>query len=215
MIVTKNPAVAVGDKVRIVKSLHGDYAWLEGAEIRVEQAYRESDGWFYVPGLGYRECEWEIVPVEEPANRYTMPDSMADMAAEIERLTKALAYEKEQHAATKTDRADIIADFSLVSDLLLEEAQDRDWCDEYDTFVDNVNKRTKKMSLQNCQIEYEVTVQRVRTVYEQVTVTVEGRRGMSEYDLQDAAFEEAGMSYDWYEVDDDVSDHEIMDMREA
>ena len=216
MIVTKNPAVAVGDKVRIVKSLHGDYAWLEGAEIRVEQAYRESDGWFYVPGLGYRECEWEIVPVEEPANRYTMPDSTADMAAEIERLTKLLTYEKEQHAATKTDRNDIIADFSLVSDLLLEEAQDRDWCDEYDTFVDSVNKRTKKMALQNCQVEYEVTVQRVRTVYDQVTVTVSGRRGMGEYDLQEAAFEEASMSYDWNEVDDDVSDdYEITDMREA
>ena len=216
MIFTANPAVAVGDKVRIIKALHGDYAWLEGAEICADRAYEEGHGWLYVSGIGYRECEWEIVPVEEPANRYTMPDSTADMAAEIERLTKALAHEKEQHAATKTDRADIIADFHIVSELLLDEAQDRDWCEEYDTFVDSVNRRTKKMSLQNCQVEYEVTVQRTRTVYDQVTVTVEGRRGMSEYDLQEAAFEEASMSYEWREVDDDVSDdYEIADMREA
>ena len=216
MIVTKNPAVAVGDKVRIVKSLHGDYAWLEGAEICADRAYEEGNGWLYVPGIGYRECDWEIVPVEEPANRYTMPDSTADMAAEIERLTKALAYEKEQHAATKIDRAEIITDFQLVSDLLLEEAQERGWCEEYDTFVDNANKRIKHMSLQNCQIEFEVKVQRVRTVYEQTTVLVTGRRGDSEYDLAEAAQEAAWNCYDWDEYDDDVSDeYEILEISEA
>lgn len=210
-----NTALA-GQTIRIIQTYNANLNYLEGAEIELTCPALE-DLIFVDDRHGWVSCpEWELVLPEPNPDRYTMPDSMADMVAEIERLTKALAYEKEQHAATKADRDDIISDFAIVSDLLLEEAQDRDWCEEYDTFVDQVNKRTKKMSLQNCQVEYEVIVQRVRTVYDQVTVTVEGRRGMDEYDLQDSAFELAQLSWDWHEVDDDVSDdYEIMDMRES
>ena len=212
---TQNPAVKTGQTIRIIETYAPLHSWLEGAEFVLDRDTTLTSA--YVPGEGWVTLrQWEIVPPEVHPDRYTMPDSTADMAAEIERLTKALTLEKLRHEETKQDRQNIIADFSIVSDALLEEAQNRGWCEEYDEFVDRVNRDTKRMDLQNCEVEYEVTVQRIRTVYEQVSVIVSGRRGISERDLRDSAFESAEMSYDWNEVDDDVSDeYEITDMNEV
>lgn len=216
MIVTANPAVAIGDKVRILATEYPNSGWLEGAEIEADRAYMEGSSYFIVPGQGHISCTWEIVIPEEPANRYTPPVSYEVLREQVERLTKDLTLERLRHQETEQDRQTIIADFSIVSDALLEEAQERNWCEEYDQFVNRVNRDTKRMELQNCEVEFEVKVQRVRTVYEQTTVLVSGRRGSSEYDLAEAANEAAWNAYDWDEYDDDVSDeYEILEISEA
>ena len=211
----KNPAVKAGQTIRILSAVYPNYSWIEGSEIE-PGAVGEGAVCVYIPGVGYVDCQWEIVTPEEAANRYTMPDSSADMAAQIERLTKALEHEKAQQALTTKTISTLWDDFAKINEALGEEASDRDWCEDYEVFVNNVNAKMQMFSLDLPEIEYEVVVQRIRTVYEQTTVTVSGRRGISEYDLRDAAFEEAYNCYDWHEADYDVSDdYEIMDMNEA
>ena len=211
----KNPAVKAGQTVRIVETFHEGYAYLNGAEITIERDTENS--LIHVPGKGYVTCnEWELVVPEEPINRYTMPDSTADMAAEIERLKRELEHEKAQHKLSLDLIVAMRRDFACVSDNLLNEATDRDWCEDYDNFVDATNAELKVFALAKPDVEYDVVVQRIRTVYEQATVTVRGRRNSTERDLRDAAFEEAWNAYDWDQVDDDVSDeYEIVDVNEA
>lgn len=42
-------------------------------------------------------------------------------------------------------------DLKIIADALLEEAQERDWCGEYDTYVDRVNARTSQPWLKHCE----------------------------------------------------------------
>ena len=211
----KNPAVKAGQTIRILSAVYPNYSWIEGSEIE-PGAVGEGAVCVYIPGVGYVDCQWEIVTPDEPANRYTMPDSVADMAAEIERLKRELEHEKAQHKLSLEMIAAMRHDFSRLDDGLLREANDRDWCDQYDTFVDDTNADLKVFVLSKPEVEYDVTIQRIRTVYEQTVVTVSGRRGISERDLEDSAFEAAQWSYDWDQTDDDVSDdYEIVDMCEA
>jgi hypothetical protein len=216
MIVTANPAVAVGDKVRILISEYPNYGWIEGAEIEADRSYLEGSSYFLVPGQGHISCTWEIVTPEVHPNRYTMPDSTADMAADIERLKRELEHEKAQHELTLKSNRAMWDDFSKIDDALSAEASDRGWCEDYEKFVLSLNDSMNTFALALPTVDYEVTVQRTRFVYEQVTVTVSGPRASSEYDLQEAAYEEAYNSYDWSETDEDISDdYEVVDMREA
>ena len=45
-----------------------------------------------------------------------------------------------------------------VGDMLLEEAEERDWCDEYNTFVDNVNSRAGADVLSRMEYDYSVCI---------------------------------------------------------
>lgn len=209
------PPAVEGQTVRLIKVHLDDYAWLEGAEFILQS--NTANGIVYVPGQGFISCiEWEIVVPEPHPDRYTMPDSTADMAAELAQLRIDLATATRDRDYLQVQNRTMWDDFAKINDALGEEASDRDWCEDYEVFVKAVNARMQTFSLDLPTIEYQVTVRRTRTVYDEVTVIVEGKRGISEYDLQDAAFEEAGMSYDWHEVDDDVSDdYEITDMQEA
>lgn len=216
MIVTNNPAVAIGDKVRIIKAEFAVNAWLEGAEFYAEQPSPQHGEYLYVPGQGYRSCEWEIINPEEPTNRYTMPPSQEVMATELAQLRIDLETALRDNRLLLDQRNALWSDFQKINDALLAEATDRGWCEDYEVFVKDLNESMTNFCLAMPEIEYEVTVQRTRFVYEQTTVTVSGHRGLSERDLRDAAFEEAWNSYDWDQTDDDVSDdYEVVDMREA
>jgi len=216
MIVTSNPAVAKGDMVRIVKVDHENVAWMEGAEIEADRNYEEHFSFFYIPGYGSISCKFEIVKVEDPANRYTAPMSYEVLREEKERIEKQVAHWRERCESLEKITNTLWADFQKINDALGEEASDRGWCAEYESFVKGLNSSMTHFTFDLPTIEFEVTVQRVRTVYEQVTVIVEASRGATERDLADSAFEEAGNSYDWDMSGDDVSDdYEVVDMREA
>lgn len=211
----QNPAVAAGQTVRIVEAYQGAYQWLNGAEFVTERNSELTS--IHVPGQGWITCnEWEIVVPEEPINRYTMPVSYEVLHEENERLKRELEHEKAQHLLTTQTNRTLWDDFAKINDALGQEASDRDWCEDYEVFVKGVNAKMQMFSLDLPEIEYEVTVQRTKFVYEQTTVTVSGRRGLSERDLEQAAFEEAWNSYDWDETDSDISDdYEVVDMCEA
>jgi len=206
-----NPALVAGDTIRIVKVISKTYEWMEGAEFVLISP--TTNQCVQVPGQGWIYCaEWEKV---EPIHRYTMPDSTADMATELAQLRIDLATAIRDRDLMHKQRTMMQSDFDKINTALSDEAENRDWCEEYESFVSNLNTRLSAFQFDMPTIEYEVTVQRTRTVYEQVTVIIEGKRGSSEDDLHESAYEEAGNSYDWHEVDDDVSDFEVMDMTEV
>jgi hypothetical protein len=206
-----NPELTTGDTIRIVKVISKTYEWMEGAEFVLISP--TTNQCVQVPGQGWIYCEeWEKV---EPINRYTMPPSPLDMATELTRLRVDLATAQRDRDLMHDQRNKMQNDFDKINTALSNEAEDRDWCDDYARFVSNLNTNLSLFQFDMPTIEYEVTVQRTRTVYEQVTVIIEGKRGSSEDDLHESAYEEAGNSYDWHEVDDDVSDHEIVEMIEV
>lgn len=212
----ENPAVNAGTKVRIIQSHYDNQMWLQGAEFVVEYDHRENSPYLLVPGIGSCYCEWEIINPEEPANRYTMPPSQEVMATELAQLRIDLETALRDNRLLIEHRDALWNDFQKINDALLAEATDRGWCEDYEVFVKDLNESMTNFCLAMPEIEYEVTVQRTRFVYEQTTVTVSGHRGLSERDLRDAAFEEAWNVYDWDAYDDEVSDdYEIADMREA
>lgn len=48
-------------------------------------------------------------------------------------------------------------DLKIIADALLEEAQEREWCSEYDSYVDRVNARTSEPWLQRCARQWAAT----------------------------------------------------------
>lgn len=209
------PPAVDGQTLRLIKVHLDDYAWLEGAEFVLES--NTANGIVYVPGQGFISCiEWEIVPPEPHPDRYTMPDSTADMAKELAELRIDLETAMRDNRNLLTQRNALWEDFQKINDALLQEAIDRGWCEDYEAFINNLNDRMTNFRLAAPVVQYQVTVRRSRTVYDEIAVIVEGTRGMDESDLEDSAFEMASMSYDWDEVDDDVNDdYEITDMHEV
>jgi hypothetical protein len=206
-----NPELTTGDTIRIVKVVSKTYEWMEGAEFVLISP--TTNQCVQVPGQGWIYCaEWEKV---EPIHRYAMPDSTADMATELAQLRIDLATAIRDRDLMHKQRTMMQSDFDKINSALSQEAEDRDWCEDYARFVSNLNTRLSMFQFEMPTIEYEVTVQRTRTVYEQVTVIIEGNRGSSESDLHELACDEACNAYDWHEVDDDVSDFEIMGMEEV
>lgn len=55
------------------------------------------------------------------------------------------------------------ADFKIVSEALLREAEERDWCSDYNNFVEDVNEHLTIMQLQTLEKDYEVEVELTRT----------------------------------------------------
>jgi hypothetical protein len=51
------------------------------------------------------------------------------------------------------------ADISTIAEGLRDEAIERDWCDEYGRFVDNMNGRTSEPHLQRCSFTFEASFQ--------------------------------------------------------
>jgi hypothetical protein len=108
-----------------------------------------------------------------------------------------------------------IRDIKLISDALLEAAEDRDWCSMYDNFIQELNTRLN-VELEERKRKYEVDIEVTETRTQTVTVTVEAR---SEQDAQELVMEDA---FNYYE--DELSEHdwevtesdeEFIEVREA
>lgn len=91
-------------------------------------------------------------------------------------------------------------DFEIVSECLLNEAADRDWCSEYNDWVDEVNLRLNRSTLRKLEREYSVKVEltETRTVSTYVTVTAAS---------SDEAQEKVE-SWDWYDVLDYANEND-------
>lgn len=62
-----------------------------------------------------------------------------------------------------------------ISSVLRNEAEDRDWCNEYNDFVDSLNDRLNLIQFDRLTSEYEVTVTVTRTQTQTITTTIEAR----------------------------------------
>lgn len=109
------------------------------------------------------------------------------------------------------------ADFNIVSNALLEEAEERDWCSDYNEFVEKVNEHLTIMQLETLEKEYEVEVELTRTqsVTTYVTVTA-ANATLAEQIVESMRFdtivEENVSDEDW---NDDETDVRVNDAREA
>ena len=106
-------------------------------------------------------------------------------------------------------------DIELISNALLEQAKDRDWCSQYDEFIKNLNKELS-VELKTREREYEVEIEITQKRTQTVTVTItadseEHARELIEDDMS-AYYESETNDYDW-DIEDEDSD--IVDITEA
>lgn len=67
---------------------------------------------------------------------------------------------------------EVMEDGYRITNAIYEEACERDWCDMYDEWADNVNRSLKFFEIPNMRREYAVTFTIERTQKADVTVTV-------------------------------------------
>ena len=106
----------------------------------------------------------------------------------------------------------LISDLGIIAEALRNEAENREWCDEYNEFCDTVNSKTEEHPLIPLEQEYEVEVEVTATVTTRATLSVMARsRDLAEemviddpncfFDPNDEALSEAKMSgFDDYDV---------------
>ena len=82
-------------------------------------------------------------------------------------------YTEEEHEALKDCIASRTKDLEAIACRLQDEAVNREWCSEYNDFVDEVNELTRSDWLKKLEKEFEVTVDVTRTQEVRVTVTIE------------------------------------------
>lgn len=80
--------------------------------------------------------------------------------------------EKEYESLLNRNRM-LLDDIKTISNALRDEALQRDWCDEYNNFVEDVNENLKVSELQKLNKDYEVTITVTRTQEVTVTINVE------------------------------------------
>ena len=96
---------------------------------------------------------------------------------------------------------EVMEDGYRISNAIYEEACERDWCDQYDDWAENVNKSLKFFEIQLMRKEYAVTYTIERTQTATVTVQVTAR---SEDDAED----EANNEYSTSDLAEKIDDNE-------
>lgn len=166
----------IGQRVRIYDiDVHSDY---EGHEATVASTSMDSSMYYAEvksiqkpdDTLQVRFASYEeVAPTPEPE-----PDVDA-----LKLAVSALTTEKEQLErdldSARTQLHAYAADADTIGTMLMDEAENRGWCDEYDEFVDSINTRLTTIHLPEREQEYEVEVSGTATIGWSHTVTVTAR----------------------------------------
>jgi superfamily I DNA and RNA helicase len=100
-------------------------------------------------------------------------------------------------------------DFDVIREALLKEATNRDWCDAYNEFVDEVNSRTKDLQLHYMKKEYEVKVKLEETREQYVYITVEASSESEAEELVDewdySSLVDHAEEWEWNQTDSDFN----------
>lgn len=105
----------------------------------------------YVPEIALMEAP--LITVTQEA------DSTETIAKLREQLTQAELAFNEEIRRTEAARQRHYADIALISEKLIEEANDRGWCAEYDTVVDELNEELNvKIDVREREFTVEVAV---------------------------------------------------------
>lgn len=106
-------------------------------------------------------------------------------------------------------------DFTTVSQALRKEAEDREWCSDYNKFVEDVNEHLIVKELELLEREYvvEITFTRTQKVETSITITATSRQEAEDIvnDMNyDSNLNEANVKdYDW---DTEEEDFEVTDV---
>ena len=126
---------------------------------------------------------------------------------EVKSLTAGIERDDAKDARIKRETMHH-KDIQTIGEALIEMAEDKDWCSEYDEFINELNGNLY-VELPSRRRNYDVTIKVKREVYAYVTVQVEAT---SEEDAQEIV-EEDTYSYlddlprdigDWEETDEDI-----------
>jgi hypothetical protein len=96
---------------------------------------------------------------------------------------------------------EVMEDGYRITNAIHEEACERDWCDQYDEWAENINTTLKFFEIPLMTKEYDVVYTITRTQEARVTVKVTSR---SEDDAED----EASEMYSTYELADKVKEYD-------
>jgi hypothetical protein len=105
-------------------------------------------------------------------------------------------------------------DIELIGNALILQAEDRDWCSQYDEFITDLNKELSvelKIREKEYQVEIEVTRKQVQRVTVTITANDEDHARELINDDPSNYYEDQIMEYDW-DVEDE--DSEIIDVTE-
>ena len=105
-------------------------------------------------------------------------------------------------------------DITLIGEALLSQADDRNWCSEYDDFIEELNESlTVELKMREKEYEVEIEVTQKRTQRATVTITARSEEHARELIEDDPSnyYEDQINEYDW-EVEDE--DSEITDVTE-
>lgn len=111
-------------------------------------------------------------------------------AAELSALVESKQRQIEElRVELETLKQAISSDSTLLSDTLIAEANQRQWCDEYDEIVDTLNSRLRVIVIQQREQEFEIEVDIEGTIRTTTTVCVTARnrdeaREMIRYNLE-------------------------------
>jgi hypothetical protein len=86
------------------------------------------------------------------------------------KTSSGTVYYTQQEVNNKIN--EVMEDGYRITNAIYEEACERDWCDMYDEWADNVNRSLKFFEIPNMRREYAVTFTIERTQKADVTVTV-------------------------------------------
>ena len=180
-----NPALAIGDTVRIIHADYPSQAWLEGAEFPVQEEHRENSPYVLVPGVGSCHCQWEFISPEVVA-----------LTAEIETLTR-LNQVQAQRITTLLDNEHHNSKVLSSNFRRLKEAHN--WCDEAHKEAKDMNSMFLGALEIDCEDEYEVTVT-VRAYFEyEHTTTV---MACSQEEANELVEEDASLFVDEYSLNE-------------
>jgi len=116
------------------------------------------------------------------------------------KTSSGTVYYTQQEVNQKVN--EVMEDGYRVTNAIYEEACERDWCDEYDSWAEEVNESLKFFEIPLMRREYSVTYNLTRTQTASVTVTVTARDEDNAEDQANDIYSESDLAdklkkYEW------------------
>jgi len=147
----QNPALAIGDTVRIIKADFSNQTWLEGAEFPVQEEHRKDSPYLLVPGVGSCYCQWE--PID--------PEIVA-LNEEIDKLRELNRVQMERITTLVND---VRHNSDVLTTAFRTQKSERGWCDTANSVAREISDQFRGGLVIETEEEFEVTIT-VRAYFE-------------------------------------------------
>jgi hypothetical protein len=230
-----SPAYAVGDKVHVTyhgSDLHGKHAVIDRPDgLRtgywwVKDCDSDNVGLVYEGNMEWVPADGSTLSTSDPAPNRLGRDGVvvpadatpSQLLEIIERLSNDLADEKHRYElanSTLNTRNQQFSDsINVIGKALMEEAERRGWCSEYDEFVESINSQLPFHDLPTREREYEVTWTESYIVRVDRSVTYTAKSPEEAEDLARDEYEDGALVADAvrngeYERMDDYCEYEV------